>query len=292
MARHRRAERRPAPPPVGAALPRRAQHSRRTRLGAGFRQRPARQPGQCAAGRYRPAVAARRSRQPAARTGQPLAGRTTARRCASGTRVAALPQPPHGIAVDGEAYDAVIIATAPQHAGKLWPALAANYDYEPIATVYLQFEAKTSLAFPLFKQSGKYGQWVVDRGDGLLACVLSGHGDWEALADSRTRRRTVRRNSPCTGPATWHKVIREKRATFACRPGIARPDLASPDIRASCWPATTLGPTTRQRSKARYAVANVPPTCCGQHRIQSKNWLIHDLNTAKQSSVGHETGMR
>ena len=61
--------------------------------------------------------------------------------------------------------------------------MTANYDYEPIATVYLQFGPQFRLPFPLFKQTGKYGQWAVDRGDGLIGCVLSGHGDWEALDD-------------------------------------------------------------------------------------------------------------
>ena len=147
-----------------------------------------------------------------------------------GTRVGSLSANADGIMIDGETYDAGIIATAPQHAEKLWPALACNFDYEPIVTVYLQFEAKTRLAFPLQKQSGKYGQWVVDRGDGLLACVLSGNGDWEALSDTELAA-TLQAELALPGPATWQKVIREKRATFACRPGIARPDFTTADPR-------------------------------------------------------------
>ena len=147
-----------------------------------------------------------------------------------GTRVSSLSANADGIVIDGETYDAGIIATAPQHAKKLWPALCCNFDYEPIVTVYLQFEAKTRLAFPLQKQSGKYGQWVVDRGDGLLACVLSGHGDWEALNDSELAT-ALQAELALSSPATWQKVIREKRATFACRPGIARPDFMTADPR-------------------------------------------------------------
>ncbi|MFY9721725.1 MAG: hydroxysqualene dehydroxylase HpnE [Azonexus sp.] len=147
-----------------------------------------------------------------------------------GHRVAALATLPHGAAVDGELFDAVIVATAPQHAGKLWPALAADFGYEPIVTVYLQFEARTSLAFPLQKQSGKYGQWVVDRGKGLLACVLSGHGGWEALAEAELVAALVAELALPTPPA-WHRVICEKRATFACLPNLARPDHRTPDSR-------------------------------------------------------------
>ena len=147
-----------------------------------------------------------------------------------GHRVANLAPLPHGIAVDGEIHDAAVVATAPQHAGKLWLALAAEFDYEPIVTVYLQFAAKTGLAFPLQKQSGKYGQWVVNRGNGLLACVLSGHGDWETLAEAELVAALVAELALPT-PPTWTKVICEKRATFACRPNLARPDHRTPDPR-------------------------------------------------------------
>ena len=155
MARHRRAERRPAPPPVGAALPRRAQHSRRTRLGAGFRQRPARQPGQFAAQKIPTCCCRASTSSVCSRTGQPIGWQTTARRCASGTRVGSLSETAPGIVDRWRKLRRGIIATAPQHAGKLWPALDCNFDFEPIATVYLQFEAKTRLAFRSSKAIGK-----------------------------------------------------------------------------------------------------------------------------------------
>ena len=174
-----------------------------------------------------------------------------------GTRVSSLSANVDGIVIDGETYDSGIIATAPQHAKKLWPALACNFDYEPIVTVYLQFEAKTRLAFPLQKQSGKYGQWVVDRGDGLLACVLSGHGDWEALNDSELAT-ALQAELALSSTATWQKVIRERRATFACRPGIARPDFMTADPRVilagdytwADYPATLEGAVRSGRRAA------------------------------------------
>ena len=135
-----------------------------------------------------------------------------------------------GIEIAGSIYDAAIVATAPQHADKLWPPLAITFDYEPIATVYLEFSPKTALAFPLQKQSGKYGQWVVDRNNGLLACVLSGHGDWEALADDQLAAALCAELS-LPEPPRWHQVIREKRATFSCRPSLARPDWRTADSR-------------------------------------------------------------
>jgi len=143
-----------------------------------------------------------------------------------GTRIESITATSDKLTVAGNTYDAVVIATAPQHAGRLWSQAGVAYDYEPIATVYLQFGAKTRLPFPLFKQSGKYGQWVVDRGHGLLACVLSGHGDWEAFADADLAT-TLQNELGITDKTDWHKVVREKRATFSCRPGIARPDCAT-----------------------------------------------------------------
>jgi len=124
--------------------------------------------------------------------------------------------------VDGERFSAAILATAPQHTSHLWPALTVNYNYEPIATIYLQFSPRIALPFPLQSQLGGLGQWVVDRGNGLLACVLSGHGDWEARADDKLAAELAVELAIPEAPV-WHKVIREKRATFCCRPSLPRP---------------------------------------------------------------------
>jgi squalene-associated FAD-dependent desaturase len=177
-----------------------------------------------------------------------------------GTRVGKLSANADGIVIDGETYAAAIIATAPRRAEKLWPALACNFDYEPIVTVYLQFEAKTRLAFPLQKQSGKHGQWVVDRDQGLLACVLSGHGEWEALSDSELAT-ALKSELALPGPVTWKKVVREKRATFACRPAVARPNFMTADPRVMLagdytwadYPATLEG-AVRSGRRAAHAV--------------------------------------
>ena len=126
------------------------------------------------------------------------------------------------ITIDGEDFAAAIISTAPQHAGRLWPALATAVDYEPIATVYLQCSAETRLPFPLLSLPGPCGQWVVDRGDGLLAFVLSGHGDWEALEDEALTRQLAE-ELDLGQDLGWHRVIREQRATFSCRPKLPRP---------------------------------------------------------------------
>lgn len=165
-----------------------------------------------------------------------------------GTRVGRITETENSIAIDGESFAAAIIATAPQHVGALWPAAATDYAYEPIATVYRNFEAKMKLPFPLSNRLGGHCQWVVDRGQGILACVLSGHGDWEKLDDAALAA-ALDAELGLPNPTGWHKVIREKRATFSATPGLPRPDfktanprlLLAGDYTWADYPATLEG---------------------------------------------------
>ena len=139
-----------------------------------------------------------------------------------GTRISELTSSLDGVRIEGEAFSAAIIATAPQHAAKLWPSLNVNYDFEPIATVYLQYPPEIRLDFPLRNLIGKLGQWVVDRKNGLLACILSGHGKWELLNDAHLAD-AMHTELALPAEFLWYKVIREKRATFSCQPNTHRP---------------------------------------------------------------------
>lgn len=143
-----------------------------------------------------------------------------------GTRIESINAEQDGVSIGGARFAAAILATAPQHAGKLWPGMATRYDFEPIATVYLQFGTDFSMPFPLVNLLGRHGQWVVDRGKGMLACVLSGHGDWEAL-DDQALIAALHAELAIAERPTWCKVIREQRATFSCMPGIRRPECAT-----------------------------------------------------------------
>jgi hydroxysqualene dehydroxylase len=135
-----------------------------------------------------------------------------------------------GIDIDGEHFSAAILATAPQHLAALWPDAGTNSRFEPIATVYLKFGQKTALDFPLINLLGRHGQWVVDRSNSLLACVLSGHGGWEALDDA-TLAASLADELGMDQPVQWHRVIREKRATFSARPNLPRPDFRTSNPR-------------------------------------------------------------
>ena len=147
-----------------------------------------------------------------------------------GHRVHAVETGSDGVVVDGESFAAVIVAVAPQHLGKLLPDRAPDCDYEPIVTIYLQYPPETTLPFPLYGLQGGHGQWVVDRGHGLLAAVISGHGAWERLGDGELAGHLHSELAQPHQPS-WQGVIREKRATFSCRPGLPRPGARTPHPR-------------------------------------------------------------
>ena len=147
--------------------------------------------------------------------------------------------------------DHVVLATAAQHLAALLPktpelddlnSTIAAYQWEPIATAYLQYPANQTLTAPLIAISREPAQWLADRGQlggpkGLFAHVLSGHGDWEKLNNDelvmalhRATNEVIRRQHgelPLPTPKS-HCIIREKRATFRCTVGLSRPSTATP----------------------------------------------------------------
>lgn len=135
-------------------------------------------------------------------------------------------------------YDHRILAVAPWHLPALAPAIALPaFDWQPIATVYLQYPEHIRLAFPMLGMAGGQGQWVFDRGPlagqaGLLAVVISGAGPWQELGHARLGQTIHRELIPLLPGLvlprkTW--VIEEKRATFACTPNLTRPPTATAD---------------------------------------------------------------
>lgn len=127
------------------------------------------------------------------------------------------------VSVDGESFDAAILATAPQHAASLLGREDSfGLEFEPICTVYLAYPAGTVLSSPMLGQQGGFGQWAIDCGDGMIACILSSHGAWETKSNDELAAILNAELDLLTKPL-WHGVIREKRATFSCRPGLVRP---------------------------------------------------------------------
>ena len=105
----------------------------------------------------------------------------------------------------------------------------------------------------------------MDRGNGLLACVQSGHGDWAQLDDTALAA-TLQAELGLGDQARWFRVVREKRATFSCRPGIPRPDCgtSSPqlflagDYTWADYPATLEGAVRSGLRSARHALRALP----------------------------------
>lgn len=136
-------------------------------------------------------------------------------------------------------------------------ATAAALQYQPIYTIYIQYAADTRLPAPMLGLTDGIGQWVFDRGQlygqhGLMAVVISAEGAHQELTQTRLAETIIAelsRQFPLLPAARWHKVIAEKRATFACTAGLKRPAaitadkglLLAGDYVAGDYPATIEG---------------------------------------------------
>lgn len=130
---------------------------------------------------------------------------------------------------DGEqvSADGVIIATDISTAGRLlapYQTLPAPA-FHPIITIYLQYPADIRAKQLMTGFSGQLSQWLFDRSDlhaGLMAVVISGPGPQTTLDNATLVEKVAREIAPylTSSQATMSdaRVIREKRATFACTP--------------------------------------------------------------------------
>ena len=160
-------------------------------------------------------------------------------------------------------YDHVVVATAPYHVAALvepLPAMApvvAQIDalrHEPIVTAWLAFDGPVKFPEPMIGMSGGYGQWAFDRAalggpEGMVSVVISASGAHQEIGKEALEIALLQELQAILGPLPalkWAQVITEKRATFACTPGIERPRCATPhpglwlagDYVASEYPAT------------------------------------------------------
>jgi hypothetical protein len=130
-------------------------------------------------------------------------------------------------------FGKIIVAVGPHQLKALSPALAVDYDYQPIYTCYLQYPEQTRLDFPMLGMAEGLVQWVFDRGallgeKGRLACVISAQGDHQQMTQDELAdvcHRELRRALPVLPAPLWTRVIAEKRATISCTPGLKRPDV-------------------------------------------------------------------
>ncbi|MDI1270138.1 MAG: hydroxysqualene dehydroxylase HpnE [Polaromonas sp.] len=181
--------------------------------------------------------------------------------------------------VDGAPFDRVVLACPPAEAARLvetaglpcqaWLALTRALQFEAITTVYA-FSSGARLAQPMLTlragapDGEAPAQFVFDRGQlggpaGLLAFVVSASS---ADKDTLTRR-VLAQGERQLGLAALQAVqtIVEKRATFACLPGLQRPAaqvlpglLACGDYLDGPYPATLEGAVRSGLQAARNAI--------------------------------------
>jgi squalene-associated FAD-dependent desaturase len=178
----------------------------------------------------------------------------------TGTRVHALQRQGRRWAVDGEPFDAVLLACPAWEAERLVSASGASADawlrdvrglrHEAIATVYATGGPRLPLPMlALVPGPGAPAQFVFDRAqlggpEGVLAFVVSA-----SHRDAHTIEQQVLAQAAALG---WRlqplKTVVEKRATFACVPALRRPPIEVAEGLLACgdyvegpYPATIEG---------------------------------------------------
>ena len=138
-----------------------------------------------------------------------------------------------------ELFSHVIVAVGPhrleQVTGSI-PQLASQlemvrqFQYQPIYSVFLQYPRSVSLPAAMVGMRKGPVQWVFDRGKlcnqpGMMGVVISASGPHQALSRDELARRTHQQLAQAFRfpEPSWSQVIAEKRATFACTPGLRRP---------------------------------------------------------------------
>ena len=160
-----------------------------------------------------------------------------------GHRVQTLAAGGDGWTLDGEGFDAVVLACTAHEAARLarpvaprWAAQAAAFEYQPIVTVYLD-SAGTRLPQPMTALPDgpdAPAQYLFDHGAlgacaGRFAAVVSGARPWTQRGLDATAQAARRQLLDAFAPGTWRsppvvrRVFADKRATFACTPGLQRP---------------------------------------------------------------------
>lgn len=183
-------------------------------------------------------------------------------------------------------YSHVVIAVSPFRLADITtqlPALAQTIalnnamQYQPICTVYLQYSEDLQLQQPMTGLAEGLGQWVFDRGqlygqDGLLAVVISAEGAHQKLTQHDLAKQVTSELcayfptlSDKLSTPLWHKVITEKRATFACSVAMQRPEMRTAhtglflagDYIAGDYPATIEGAVRSGTNAAKAIIQSI-----------------------------------
>ena len=154
-----------------------------------------------------------------------------------------------GWRVDDEPFDGVVLACTSVEAARLtadiapaWSARAGAFGFQPIITVYLHSpgSALPSPMLALREGPDAPAQFVFDLGQlggapGRFAFVVSGAAGWvERGGCGEAVLRQAQQVLDWATPPVLDRVLTEKRATFACTPGLDRPP---PRIAPGLWAA-------------------------------------------------------
>lgn len=192
-----------------------------------------------------------------------------------GHRIASLRRSAGGWHIDAAGpFAHVVLAVAPYHLAALAPSLAsgvAHFDWEPIVTSYLRYPPTVCLPQPMLGVDAGLAQWLFDRGTlcgqhGLIAAVISARGRHLELPAAELEHgihEEIARIVPALPKPLAVRTITEKRATFACVPGLQRPASASGlpglwlagDYVAGDYPATLEGAVRSGVAAARAVLA-------------------------------------
>ena len=171
-------------------------------------------------------------------------------------------------------FEQVVLAVAPDPLGSLVPELAprvANFEWEPIVTSYFRYPPAVRLPKPMLGVDAGLAQWLFDRGalcgqNGLIAAVISARGRHLDLPTTELEARIhdeIAALVPRLPAVLAVQTITEKRATFACLPGLQRPASATGlpglwlagDYVAGDYPATLEGAVRSGVAAARRILA-------------------------------------
>ncbi len=201
----------------------------------------------------------------------------------AGKRVTAITPASLGLRVVAEdisdVFDTVILAVGPHQLDEIALPIPgpAAFAYEPIYTVYLKYPVPVPLAHPMLGRPHGVTQWWFDRAalspigeqtQGLIAGVISASGAHQALSNDEIAKASHRELTELVGTLpepSWHKVIAEKFATFACTTGLHRPAAETShaqiflagDYVANDYPATLEGAVRNGTAAAKLACAAI-----------------------------------
>ncbi len=204
----------------------------------------------------------------------------------TGARVSAIERAGRGwrLQVQGSAlaedarFDQIVLACSSTQAAQLcaelapaWAQTARALRFEPIITVYL-LAPGSRLPAPmvaLAESANAPAQFAFDLGQlghapGLFAFVISGATAWVDLGLAETGAMTLeqaRHEFVWASEPQVHRVLAEKRATFACTPGLQRPGAkvaeglwAAGDYIEGPYPATLEGAVRAGRAAAKACI--------------------------------------